>query len=239
MKITLLGFLLLLTTFLRAQTGVGTTLPTKNLDVNGDLRLRGLSSSTQTNADRILTADLNGNVRQITGYKTTKIGEIKYGMQQADHNGWYLLNGRNVNTLPAIAQTNAATIGLSQLANAQDKMLLNETLIETTGGSNTQVLTLAKIPLYNITGTTANGGNHSHTFADQWFHNYNPEGANTASQGTGPNRQQITELSQSVTTSVNNWAHTHTITAPSGGSATAFSIEPQYLTSNLFIYLGQ
>jgi hypothetical protein len=240
MKLIYILFCLLIlpATTILAQTGVSTTSPSKNLDVNGDMRVRGLSAATQASNDKILTADVNGNVRQLTGYKTTKVGDIKYGLQQADHAGWYLLNGRNVSTLSATAQANAATLSISTLDNVQDRMLRSNTSIGTTGGSNTQVLTLAQIPLYNITGTTASGGGHSHTFADQWFHNYNPEGTSTATSGVGITRQQITETSLTVTTSTNAWAHSHNITAPSGGTTTAFSIEPQYLTANLFIYLG-
>jgi hypothetical protein len=248
MKITyiVIGLSTFITSSVLGQTGVSTIGPTKNLDVNGDMRARSLSTTAQSSADKVLTVDANGNVRQLTAYKNTAVGDMKYGMQQADHSGWYLLNGRNVSTLPTNAQSNAATIGITTtLDNAQNRFIRSNTTIGTTGGSATQVLSLAQMPLYNITGTTNASGTHSHTFQDQWFHDYDPENIaslgklNTdASPGTTNDRQRYTETTIGVTTSVNAWAHSHNITAPSGGTATAFSIEPQYLTANLFIYLG-
>jgi hypothetical protein len=246
MKITyiVIGLFTFITSSVLGQTGVSTIGPTKNLDVNGDMRVRSLSTTAQSSADKVLTVDANGNVRQLTAYKNIAVGDMKYGMQQADHLGWYLLNGRNVSTLPTNAQSNAATIGITTtLDNAQNRFVRSNTTIGT-GGSATQVLSLAQMPLYNITGTTNASGNHSHTFDDQWFHNYNPSGGSFAtlnvdnSPGTTNDRQRYTETTIGVTTSVNAWAHSHNITAPSGGTATAFSIEPQYLTANLFIYLG-
>lgn len=244
-KYIIIGLFTLITSSVLGQTGVGTIAPTKNLDVNGDMRARSLNATTQSSADKVLTADANGNVRQLTAYKNTAVGDMKYGMQQADHAGWYLLNGRNVSTLPTNAKNNAATIGITTtLDNAQNKYIRSSTTIGTTGGSSTQVLSMAEIPLYNISGTTNASGNHSHTFEDQWYHDYNPSGINVAlpntdnSPATTNDRQRYTETTIGVTTDVNAWSHFHTVTAPSGGSATAFSIEPQYLTTNLFIYLG-
>ncbi|WP_330745891.1 tail fiber domain-containing protein [Chryseobacterium sp. CP-77] len=44
--------------------GIGTTLPTTILDVNGDARIRTLPTGTST--DNVITTDANGNLRQIT-----------------------------------------------------------------------------------------------------------------------------------------------------------------------------
>lgn len=47
-----------------AQVGINTTEPTKTLDINGELRIRTLNSGTD--ADNILSADADGNVRVIS-----------------------------------------------------------------------------------------------------------------------------------------------------------------------------
>lgn len=227
------------------QTAVGTLIPTKNLDVNGDMRIRSLSGTIQSASNQLLTTDANGNVRQLSAYKNIAIGDIKYGMQKADHAGWYLLNGRNVNTLSATAKNNASTIGITvTLDNAQNKFILTGSTIGSTGGNSNQVLSLFQMPLYNITGTTSSSGNHSHTFQDQWYHDSGRGVTNGAilnndnTTGTTDDRQSFTETSRGITTSVDG-THSHTISASSGGNGNAVSIEPPYLTANLFIYLGQ
>lgn len=41
------------------------------------------------------------------------IGDIKSGIQAADHKGWYIMDGRALTSLPAKAQSNAALIGIT------------------------------------------------------------------------------------------------------------------------------
>src|SRR5690606_32807803 len=41
------------------------------------------------------------------------VGDIKYSSNIADHQGWYLLNGRLISTLPTVAQSNASSLGFT------------------------------------------------------------------------------------------------------------------------------
>lgn len=47
------------------NVGIGTTLPTKSLDVNGELRVRTLPTGNTT-TDYLLTVDANGNLRRVS-----------------------------------------------------------------------------------------------------------------------------------------------------------------------------
>jgi len=40
-------------------------------------------------------------------------GYIKYSVLAGDHSGWYLLNGKAVSSLPAVAQANVASLGFT------------------------------------------------------------------------------------------------------------------------------
>ncbi|SHL88103.1 hypothetical protein [Chryseobacterium polytrichastri] len=59
--------------------GIGTTVPTSKLDVNGNTRIRTINSSIGTTSDNIVSADSNGNLRVVsdiprrTVYSTTSI----------------------------------------------------------------------------------------------------------------------------------------------------------------------
>ncbi len=54
------------------------------------------------------------------------VGDVKPGFQSADHDGWYTLNGRNINTLASTPRNNAVSIGfLSVLPNASDASLMS------------------------------------------------------------------------------------------------------------------
>lgn len=66
-KIVLLYFIFYLTPFF-AQVGIDTTLPTASLDVNGNLRVRTLTYTTNNSAakDSILVCDNLGNIKRIS-----------------------------------------------------------------------------------------------------------------------------------------------------------------------------
>ena len=53
------------------DTGIGITAPTKELDVNGEVRVRTLPTAADT--DQLVTADVNGNLRKVNSLKASKI----------------------------------------------------------------------------------------------------------------------------------------------------------------------
>lgn len=66
-KLVLLYFIFYLTPFF-AQVGIDTTLPTASLDVNGNLRVRTLTSTPNNSAakDSILVSDNLGNIKRVS-----------------------------------------------------------------------------------------------------------------------------------------------------------------------------
>jgi hypothetical protein len=190
-------------------------------------------------------------------------GDIKTGIQAIDHNGWYLLDGRVLASLPAVAQTAAATLGIvGNLPNADNQIEKTQTgaeIILATGGSATQTLVQTNLPAYNVTGTTSSGGSHAHTgtidAVGDHTHGAEQQGFGLGKQGftnSNSNKDDIIVQGGSVglvfdddgehthTTTLNTTGnHTHTVTIASGGSSTSFDLYQPYMVANRFIYLGQ
>ncbi len=115
----------------------------------------------------------DGNVWKGFSTSSNILGDIKHSVKTADHDGWYLLDGRSVSTLPANASSAAINLGFTaNIPDASNRVLKTKTSSEalgSTGGSNT--LTIAQTNLPNISlsgavsGTTASGGSHTHAFS--------------------------------------------------------------------------
>ena len=144
-----------------AQVGIGTTEPDPDsaLEVNSpdkailitkvDLLATNLSTplSNHVGGMIVYNTNLNGSgdtavspgIYYNNGIKWIKlepisinIGDIKHGIVETDHLGWYKLDGRLLNTLPAIAQQNATSLGFTtNLPDATDKILKGKTNSET------------------------------------------------------------------------------------------------------------
>lgn len=167
--------------------------------------------------------------------KAQKVGDVKYGLQTADHNGWYLMNGRALGTLSATAGNNALSIGITgTLANASDKILKSKSSTESmgsVGGSNTMVLSQASLPNYVVTAVTDISGSHTHVWRDS--HDSNMGGNGTT--GSSYLHQNIAE----TRTTASDGDHSHTLpNISSGGSAAPISVLPSFVSVNVFIYLG-
>lgn len=100
-------------------------------------------------------------------------GDIKHSVKTADHDGWYLLDGRTVSSLPANAQLAANNLGFTvNIPDATNRVLKTKTSLETlgtTGGSNTLNIAQTNLPNINlsgaISGTAQANGDHSHAFS--------------------------------------------------------------------------
>ncbi|HKX87004.1 MAG TPA: hypothetical protein VJL37_10035 [Flavobacterium sp.] len=180
------------------------------------------------------------------GPNTIAVGDIKHSLETADHKGWYLLNGRNKTTLPAVAQNNATGIGIGvTLPNIADRFIKTTNgseAMQTTGGSNMITLSQADLPNVSYNTTTASNGSHSHSFMDS--HN------NAKTLGLATNVLPLVPLiSETVGTddiwpttlytTVANGNHSHTVTVPSGGAGQSINATPKHLVTNVFIYLGE
>ena len=97
-------------------------------------------------------------------------GDIMQSFQSADHDGWYLLDGRAVSALPALARTAAATLGFtSSLPDSRDRVLKAKSASEAlvaTGGANSISINKANLPNTSLSGTIAatlaSAGAHTH-----------------------------------------------------------------------------
>lgn len=167
------------------------------------------------------------------GGNNNTIGDVKYGVQTADHSGWYLLNGRNVSTLSSSAQTAATNLGFtSTLPNANNRVLKHPTSGESIGdigGQTTTTLNQANLPNVNFTGVTSTNGAHSHTIPRRrrTIQSFNDVDFNVNFYNNGGNTN---------TSTAGN--HNHTVTVSSGGSGQSFERYQPFLVVNTFIYLG-
>lgn len=190
------------------------------------------------------------------------VGDIKTGIQTTDHNGWYLLDGRALLTLPVIAQANAATLGivgsLPDASNLIDKAKTGAEALLSTGGNATVTLTQANLPAYNLPGTTTSSGNHTHTStvstAPDHRHSAEQQGFGLGKRGftnSNSNKDSIVVKGGSTAlnfdpagkhihnvTLSNSGNHTHTFSVNSGGSGTGVPLYQPYMVANRFIYLG-
>ncbi|KQX02565.1 hypothetical protein [Flavobacterium sp. Root420] len=206
------------------RIGMGENAPTTTAEVKGNVRVRNLTAGN-------VVALSNGTLA--IGPKFA-YGTVKESLRTADHNGWYKLDGRALNTLPAAAQANAAAIGLSgTLANADSRMMKQGTPFAT-GGANTYTLTKVNMPNFTMSGTTSTAAAHTHTFGSGgWGMDWAPGGNNLVVRTGGP------------VESTNNVAvdaaadHGHALSFNTGGSNTPFNILPEYITFTYFIYLSQ
>lgn len=242
-----------------------------------DISLTGTDLSITSGSTVDLTpAQIDSAGIAAYGYSATMHGDIKQGFQLADHGGWYLLDGRAINTLPANAQTAAANLGfVGNIPDATNRMLANMGTLGATGGSNSVAITQANFPNTTLGGTTNMAGTHTHSVSpvsavtnsggthNHPFHTADNDLNYEASQGypaldnhdafRTTDRRQRTEDNGTIQDS---GAHTHTVTVPShntngggnhthsvtvstGGSDTPLDTTPAYLSTNVFIYLGE
>lgn len=173
-------------------------------------------------------------VRMAIDENIPKIGDIKPSVLVSDHEGWYLLNGRNISTLPSSAQANASTLGFGTLLpNSSDRILKGKNASEpfaAIGGSDSFTLALANLPNLTFTGTTSTNGAHQHSYNNNGnaYWNYNA-GSLSATRFIN---------TESRTTAIAG-NHNHTISVPSGGLGTAITQKPNYMVTQYFIYLGK
>ncbi|KQX02564.1 hypothetical protein ASC72_23210 [Flavobacterium sp. Root420] len=209
--------------------GINTDQPTENLDVNGTMRIRNLvQGNVVTTAQGELSND-NGLVH--------KYGDIRFSYLSADHDGWYLLNGRAINTLPATAQTQAGLLGISgNLPNAAGLYIKQGTAGTITGAAS---VTLLRTNFPNITYTGTFTLFQSHTFTALGTNAVNTAPGNTWGMQLAGGSQAGSTNSNQTYTSSSNGAHSHTVTMPSGGSNTPFALNPSNIQFNYFIYLGK
>tara|TARA_R110000868_G_scaffold411448_1_gene704030 strand:- start:8242 stop:8949 length:708 start_codon:yes stop_codon:yes gene_type:complete len=164
----------------------------------------------------------------------TYVGDIKTGFSNADHDGWYVLDGRRIRDLPANAQTAASSLGFRRrLPNAEDGVLKQSDGSQNlgdTGGNDQIILSQANLPDVNFAGSTSSSGNHNHStsgnFSDERIRNNVDAYRNILLAGS--NRTSSTEGN-----------HNHSFTVNSGGASNALTQYQPYMVATALIYLGE
>jgi hypothetical protein len=215
-----------------SNIGLNTNMPTAMLDVDGNMIVQNLGGV------RNVVSDAQGVLMQDTAF--FEYGDVKPSYRSADHDGWYLLDGRSISALPAAAQTNAGLIGIAgNLPDAGGKYSMGSTAATgTTSGNHTVAVAQANMPNVNFSYTAASAGGHSHNVV------YSDTRINTPAVG-GPNNIHVHWLGgtfyaganyNNATTSV---SHNHTYILNSGGSDVPLSIAPRAINFNYFVFLGE
>lgn len=210
-----------------AQVGIGTNTPDNSAMLEVNSTNRGLLTPRMTQIQR------NGITSPQTGlliYQTDGLsgfylyggtswirlaqesfGDVKSGVQAADHAGWVLLDGRSISTLSSSQQAIANSLGFSgTLPNANNAFLVqNGTSIGSISGSNTTTLSQANLPNVNFNGTAASAGSHSHTV--------DPTATNSTTQGSHDHVTPVQVISTST------YSHNHGV----GNGSSAYNDVPQ------------
>lgn len=254
-----------------AQVGIGTPTPNETAILELKSTERGLLFPRMSSNQRIdITTPATGlhvfdtdtnsawffDGTNWVNYATqSKYGDVKSGIQSADHDGWILLDGRALSTLSTPQQSVATSLGLAgNLPDASDAYLAqNGGTMASVTGSNTTALTKANLPNTTFTGSTSNEGSHSHGGTTKIDGNHQHRSGFSSvdlplangdakydiafpvseGYGIGPSGAHFHALSID-----SNGNHTHEVTVNSGGTSEPINIKPRSLTVNMFIYLG-
>lgn len=166
--------------FLNAQVGIGTNTPDNSAMLQVQSTEKGFLLPQMSSAQRTSIAT-PANGLQVYDTNTNSIwyfngtfwvntqsmateGDIKSGIQTADHSGWVLLDGRPLTALSANQQAVAASLGLTgNLLDASNAYLSqNGGAMGSVSGTNTTTLTQANLPNVNFSGSAASAGGHNH-----------------------------------------------------------------------------
>ena len=191
-------------------------------------------------------------------------GDLKPGIQTADHSNWYRLDGRAIATLPAAAQAAATALGIgANLPDASGRFLKQGGLMAVGGAA---AATLAQANLPNVTLTAAAAAAHTHATDSQGAHTHTESLAGNhnhsvttmdnggsldgtiaqSNNGVGNSNVTTSAAAAHALTIFAAAGHTHTAaaagahnhTVPLGGSGTPLAIDPPWLGVNWFIYLN-
>ncbi len=235
------------------NVGIGgnpnTTPAAERLDVvEGNVRVRTINTNVGATTDKAVVADATGVLKTVSLPAGALIGDIKPGFQTGDHSGWVRLDGRLKSSLSASQQTAATSLGFgTNLPNATNSYLSqNGTTLGSISSANTKVINQNNLPNVTLGGST-------NTVQPAIRYDIkNGSGANQAQIANGPS---VIFLAADGTNGIGVYnddvvnnnilsqnSHNHTITTESingGVIQQALNIQPQTMSVNMFVYLGQ
>ena len=150
-------------------------------------------------------------------------GDVKTGIQAADHGGWVKLDGRAKSTLTAAQQSRATTLGIgANIPNASNSVLMqNGTTLGSVSGTNAKTIAQNQLPNVTLNGRIA---------------------------GSDAGVVNITSSVLTMKEANNNWCNNAAdrytgygiVQIPLNGGVTqqTLDVTPQSLSINTFIYLG-
>ena len=164
-----------------AQVGIGIETPSSSAMLEVSSTTKGMLFPRMTTAQRtaigtpvdglqVYDTDLKSlyfydGTRWINYSTQYKYGDIKSGMQTADHDGWVVLNGRAKTTLTATQQARVNVLFSGNNLPDANNAYLSQTggTLGAVTGSNTTTLTVANLPAATFSGTAQSAGSHSHS----------------------------------------------------------------------------
>lgn len=193
--------------------------------------LSGTNNSATVNITNTGFYYFDGSIWQKVSPQNIEYGDLKQGIQLADHNGWVLLDGRAISTLSSSQQSIASSLGWSgNLPDASDVVLMqNGGTLGAVSGSNSKTLSQNNLPNVTLSGTAAAGGVHNHTAtssttgahthtgttsSDQHNHTITAYNSGTGTSGIVSNSNSSSTVNSKTTSSD---SHSHTITTTSNG----------------------
>lgn len=191
-------------------------------------------------------------------YDMPELGDVKTSTVTTDHLGWYLLDGRAINTLPTIQQDNVAALQAAgslpagtNLPDAQGAVVgYDSANVGQVTGTDDVTLTTSNLPTDVINANTDTTGAHAHALfngtmvGDSGF----PDGTQTLSGYSTTHTPTGTEYKFSRAPpgsdatqglSSNTGDHGHTVAFQMNtGAQTSISVKQKQFNVNMFMFLG-
>ena len=191
----------------------------------------------------------NKSADQWVYIRTPDVDDIKQSIQNIDHNGWLICDGRSIlkNNYPNLFSIIGYSFGGSGdsfnlpntsgrvIASVNDNHILGQTI-----GAETHTLSTSEIPSHTHTGTTNSSGLHTHTSnaIGNSLGLISSNGTNTAGSGLDNTANEPNLYNTPAALSINNAGdHTHTFTTSSiGGGSSHNNMQPTIYMGNTFIF---
>jgi hypothetical protein len=236
---------------MQAQVGIGTTNPQATLDVRENNpasptaeagiaipQVNMLPSSGNRAGQLVFLTTTkiyycyNGSSWQALRTQVLSLGDVKFGFQTADHDGWILLDGRSKALLTASQQAAATTLGIgSNLPNMADRTIVGTSgtkTLNSTGGTSSVTIVQNQLP--NVTLSTSTDGAHTHLAGNA---------TNYLLSLVGFIGFPILNGASNATATSSSGAHSHTTTSINGNvTQQNLNVQNPYIAMNSFVYLG-